>query len=338
MIQPSVDIVILNYNTRSILEKCLPQVIANSNYPNCNVVVVDNASTDDSVEFVKATYPNLELVVLPYNSGFAGGYNLSLKNRKADYFVLLNSDAEPAPNWLEPILEIVKNNPHFGACQPKILDYFNRTQFEYAGAAAGFIDVFGYPFCKGRIFGNVEKDNGQYNESGQIFWASGAAMFIKREAWEKANGLDEAFFAHMEEIDLCWRMQLLGYTIHNCHQSTFYHMGGATLSNQNPKKTYLNFRNSLLMLHKNLPANIKNKRILQRKLFDALAGALFLLQGKPKHFIQIIKAHQYFDKHKHNFQISENTVPLTQLSGVLDSSLVFGYFLKGKKTWSNWFN
>lgn len=335
---PSVDIVILNYNTRGILEKCLPQVIQNSNYPNCNIVLVDNASTDDSVQFVKTNYPNIELVELSYNSGFAGGYNLSLKNRTADYFVLLNSDAEPGPNWLEPILEIASQNPNFGACQPKILDYFKRSHFEYAGAAGGYIDVFGYPFCKGRIFGNVEADLNQYNQSEQIFWASGAAMFIKREAWEKANGLDEAFFAHMEEIDLCWRLQLLGYTIHNCHNSVFYHMGGATLSNQNPRKTYLNFRNSLLMLHKNLPSNIKNRRILQRKLFDGLAGVLFLIQGKPKHVVQIIKAHQYFDKHKQEFVISENTKPMTQLTGVLNASLVLGYFLKGKKTWNSWFH
>ena len=337
MNKPSVEIVILNYNTKSILEQCLPQVIANSQYENCTIVVVDNASTDNSVEFVKNTYPQLELVVLDSNTGFAGGYNRALKNRKADYFVLLNSDAEPEKGWLEPLLKMVDTYPNLGACQPKILDYFNRNKFEYAGAAGGFIEVFGYPFGKGRIFGNVEFDHQQYNQSQQIFWASGAAMFMKREAWEKANGLDEDFFAHMEEIDLCWRLQLLGYEIYNCHESTFYHMGGATLSNQNPRKTYLNFRNSLLMLHKNLPDSVKNKRIFQRKMFDGLAAFLFLIQGKPKHVWQIYKAHQYFDKEKKQFQISQNTQPLETLKGVLNHSLVFGYFLRGKKTWANWF-
>ena len=333
-----IEIVILNYNTKNILEQCLPQVVANSQYPNCKIVVVDNASTDDSANFVRTQYPDIELVVLDSNTGFAGGYNRGLKGRNADYFVMLNSDAEPAKGWLEPLMKMIEQFPDLGACQPKILDYFNRDKFEYAGAAGGYIDKFGYPFCKGRIFGNVEFDRQQYNQSEKIFWASGAAMFIKREAWEKANGLDEDFFAHMEEIDLCWRLQLLGYSIYNCHESIFYHMGGATLSNQNPRKTYLNFRNSLLMLHKNLPLQIKGKRILQRKLFDGLAGFLFLIQGKPKHVWQIFKAHQYFDKHKSEFQISSNTKPLKSLSGVLNHSLVFGYFLRNKKTWGSWFS
>lgn len=334
---PTIDIVILNYNTKEVLEKCLPKVIENSQYSNCKIVVVDNASTDESAQFIRETYPNLELIVLDSNTGFAGGYNRGLTGRSADYFVLLNSDAEPEKGWMEPMLKMVETHPDLGACQPKIIDYFNREKFEYAGAAGGYIDQFGYPFCMGRIFGNVEFDHGQYNHSNEIFWASGAAMFIKREAWEKANGLDEDFFAHMEEIDLCWRLQLLGYEIYNCHESTFYHMGGATLSNQNPRKTYLNFRNSLLMLHKNLPAEVKNKRIFQRKMFDGLAAFLFLIQGKPKHVWQIYKAHQYFDKEKKQFQISQNTQPLENLKGVLNHSLVFGYFLRGKKTWANWF-
>ena len=229
--------------------------------------------------------------VLPYNSGFAGGYNLSLKNRKADFFVLLNSDAEPAPNWLEPILEIANNNPNFGACQPKILDYFNHTKFEYAGAAAGYIDIFGYPFCKGRIFGNVETDNGQYNESGQIFWASGAAMFIKREAWEKANGLDEAFFAHMEEIDLCWRLKNIGYSVYVEPKSKIYHIGGGTLNKISTKKTFLNFRNNLITITKNdFSKNIILKLVF-RLILDGIAALKFLLAAQPSHFIAVIRAH-----------------------------------------------
>lgn len=335
---PTVDIVILNFNTKQILQQCLPNVVKHSSVPGCNVVVVDNASTDGSAEWVKTNYPEIELIVLPKNLGFAGGYNEALNGRKADYFVLLNSDAEPEENWIEPMFDLVHKHADLGAIQPKIKDYFNREKFEYAGAAGGFIDKFGYPFCKGRIFGHVEIDNGQYNSEDKLFWASGAAMFIKREAWEKANGLDVEFFAHMEEIDLCWRIQLLGYTIYQCSNSTVYHMGGATLSNQNPKKTYLNFRNSLLMLFKNLPEEKRNKRIFQRKLFDGLAAILFLIQGKPKHVWQIFKAHQFFDTHKHSFKRTQNTQPINNLNGVLKHSLVIGYFLQGKKTWQSWFN
>lgn len=329
-----IDVVILNYNTRSLLETLLPHVLAHSAGDGVQVVVADNASTDGSAEFVTEHYPGIELILMDKNRGYAGGYNTCLKNRQADYFVLLNSDAEPAAGWLQPLINMAAAHPNLGAAQPHILDYYNRTRFEYAGAAGGFMDHFGFPFCRGRIFGNVEQNLGQYNEPRQVFWATGAALFISRKAWEQAGGLDEAFFAHMEEIDLCWRLQQLGYEIWSCPDSVVYHMGGGTLSNQSPRKTYLNFRNSLLMLYKNLPAERKGKTLFARKLFDGLAGVFFLLQGKPGHIAQIIKAHRDFARYKQQTRPVEQPKPLDQLTGVLHGSLVLNYFLKGRKIWS----
>ena len=331
---PRIDIVILNYNTRGLLEKLLPLVIRHSDYPGAQVVVADNASTDGSADCVAENFPATELIRMDQNRGYAGGYNECLRGRTADYFVLLNSDAEPAPGWLEPLLNLATHRPDFGAAQPSIMDYYRREKFEYAGASGGFMDHFGFPFCRGRIFGNVETDNGQYPESRQVFWATGAAMFISRKAWEAAGGLDEAFFAHMEEIDLCWRLQNMGYEIWTCTDSTVYHMGGGTLSNQSPRKTYLNFRNSLLMLHKNLPEERKEQTLFARKLFDGLAGMFFLLQGKPGHIPQIIRAHRDFGKLRKTMPAMPSPKPLDELIGVLHGSLVLNYFLKGRKVWS----
>jgi GT2 family glycosyltransferase len=333
---PSVDVVILNYNTRDILAKCLPQVLKYSQQDNVRIVLVDNASTDDSVSFVKNTFGNaIEIIQHEQNYGFAGGYNKALTQCNADYFLLLNSDAEPANElWIDELIQLAAQYPQLGAAQPSILDYHNRNKFEYAGANGGFLDLYGFPFCRGRIFGNVETNEQQYTESVPLFWASGAALFIKREVWEQAQGLDIQFFAHMEEIDLCWRIQLLGYEIKSCPKSEVYHIGGATLSNHNPRKTFLNFRNGLMMLHKNLPESERSKKILQRKLFDALAGVFFLLQGKPKHTLQIIRAHREYDQLKTTLLPSANAKPLKSLVGILKGSLVFHYFFLGKKTWS----
>lgn len=335
---PRIDVVILNYNTRHILAQCLPKVLEYSQHENVRVILADNASTDDSVEYVKNTFGSkIQIITLQENYGFAGGYNHALKQCTGDYFVLLNSDAEPGnANWLQELYAVAQKHPDFAAAQPKILDYKRNGKFEYAGAAGGFIDYFGFPFCKGRIFGNVETDTGQYNQEEPIFWASGAALFIKRDAWEAVNGLDPNFFAHMEEIDLCWRIQLQNLQIYSCPSAIVYHMGGATLSNQNPKKTYLNFRNSLIMLHKNLPDTLSAKRIFQRKLFDGLAGIFFLLQGKPLHTLQIIKAHREYDRIKAGIQKSENRLKIEAIKGMMRESLVFSYFFKGKKTFSSY--
>lgn len=327
------EVVILNFNTRNLLAQLLPTVIANSKHPDVRIVVADNASSDGSADFVAENFPDVELIRMNENRGYAGGYNECLKNRTADYFVLLNSDAEPAAGWLEPLWKLAEK-PGFGAAQPMILDYYKRDKFEYAGAAGGYMDHFGFPFCRGRIFGNVELNNGQYNDTRQVFWATGAALFISREAWETAGGLDEAFFAHMEEIDLCWRLQNAGYSIWASHESAVYHMGGGTLSNQSPRKTYLNFRNSLLMLHKNLPADRKERVLFARKLFDGLAGAFFLMQGKPGHIFQIIKAHRDFAELRKTVKAVSKPLPMDTLCGVLHGSLVFNYFIKGRKTWA----
>ncbi|MFM2335846.1 MAG: hypothetical protein RIS91_1849 [Bacteroidota bacterium] len=337
MSHPTINIVILNYNTRNLLQQCLPTVIRNSQYPGASITVVDNASTDDSASWMRNHYPEIRFIQLTENTGYAGGYNEALKQCNEDYFVLLNSDAEPDEQWLGPLLQLVAQHPDLGAAQPHLIDYYKRNQFEYAGAAGGFIDKFGYPFCRGRIFGHVEFNQNQYNKPMPIFWASGAALFIKREAWEKAGGLDLAFFAHMEEIDLCWRLQLMGYSVWSCPESKVFHIGGATLSNQSPRKTFLNFRNNLLMLHKNLNPSDRNARIFSRKLFDGLAGVFFLLQGKWSHIPQIVKAHREFDRIKDQFPATPNPLPLTQLTGTLNDSIVLGYFLKSKKTWSQWF-
>lgn len=327
----TVDIVILNFNTWPLLEKLLPGVIANSQLPGVNVVVADNASTDGSAAWMRENYPQIELISMEKNLGYAGGYNQALKGRKADIFILLNSDAEPAENWLQPLLEFAENHPEMGAAQPKLMDYYKREKFEYAGASGGYLDHYGYPFCRGRIFGNVETDEGQYNDTREVFWATGAAFVIRREAWEKAGGLDERFFAHMEEIDLCWRLQSLGYKNYVIPASVVYHMGGGTLSNLSPRKSFYNFRNSLMMLYKNLPEDERNKIIFQRKLFDGLAAIFFLLQGKFAHILQIRKAHQAFEKLKSEIPARPDAKHLRELNTVMNSSLVFNYFLKARK-------
>lgn len=330
----SVDIVILNYNTRHLLEELLPLVISRSEVAGARVVVADNASTDGSADFVANQFPQIELIRLTENTGYAGGYNQALKGRTADYFVLLNSDAEPAENWLPPLLNFAETHPELGAAQPKLLDYFKRNKFEYAGASGGYLDHFGYPFCRGRIFGNVEFDNGQYDDITEIFWATGAAFFIRREAWEKAGGLDERFFAHMEEIDLCWRLQGLGYHNYVIPASVVYHMGGGTLSNLSPRKSFFNFRNSLMMLYKNLPESERDSVIFKRKLFDGLAAIFFLLQGKFAHIAQISKAHKAFEALKADLQTSLQPQGRKQLKTVMKSSLVFDYFLRWQKHFS----
>ena len=339
MSNPTIDIVILNYNTIDVVKECLPQVIENTRYPGAQVVFVDNNSTDGSADWVETTYgEQIELIKLKKNNGFAGGYNEALENRTADYFVLLNSDATPKQKrWLKPLVDLLEGNPNIAAAQPKILSYRDHDKFEYAGAAGGFIDYLGFPFCKGRIFGDVELDKDQYNDSTPIFWASGAAMFIRRTSWQQAKGLDESFFAHMEEIDLCWRLKNLGHEIYSCPESVVYHIGGATLSNQNPRKTFLNFRNGLLMMYKNLPDSIREKRIFQRKLLDGLAGIKFFFEGQTKHTVQIIRAHKEFKELKKNIKTSSNAPLLVEHSGVLPHSIVWGYFFRNKKTWSSWY-
>ncbi|MCP9201119.1 glycosyltransferase [Gramella sp. GC03-9] len=285
-------VVILNWNGKELLRQFLPSVIQNSE--EATIYVADNASTDGSVKFLKAEFPEIRIIQNSSNAGYAGGYNQALRDLDEDIFILLNSDVEVSPGWLGPILQIFEKEPQTAVVQPKILDYKKKDHFEYAGAAGGFIDAYGYPFCRGRIFQELEKDHGQYNEDAYIFWASGACLAIRKSAFREAEGLDEDFFAHQEEIDLCWRLQNMGYRIKFAGRSRIYHVGGATLANMNPMKTYLNFRNSLYLLLKNIESPKVYFIILMRMVLDGIAGVKFLTEGKWNHFFAILRAHGSF--------------------------------------------
>lgn len=293
---PKTAVVILNWNGQKLLEKFLPIVIKNSEHPDVEIIVADNASTDNSISFLKEFFPSVRIIELDLNYGFAGGYNKALKQVDAEYFLLLNSDVAPEPDWLEPLISELNNNSNTGACMPKIRAYNDPEMFEYAGAAGGYIDWLGYPFCRGRILNKIEKDKGQYNEPTPVFWATGAALMIRSELYKKTDGLDESFFAHMEEIDLCWQIKNMGYNIMAIPSSEVLHVGGATLNQQHPKKTYLNFRNNMLMMVKNLPANKLFITLLIRTIMDGIAGIHFILKGEFNHFFAVIKAHGNYYK------------------------------------------
>ncbi|GGB66071.1 glycosyl transferase family 2 [Flavobacterium suaedae] len=287
-----IAVVILNWNGKNLLQDFLPYVVKYS--PEAAIYVADNASTDDSVSFLKANYPDIKIIENKQNYGYAGGYNAALKEVKEDIYVLLNSDVEVTENWLTPVLQLFDSEPNTTFIQPKILDYYNKNHFEYAGAAGGYIDKYGIPFCRGRILNTIEEDNGQYNDNAEIFWASGACLFVRRDVFWELNGFDEDFFAHQEEIDLCWRAFNKGYTAKFCSQSIIYHVGGATLQTNNPRKTFLNFRNSLWMMLKNLPANKLFPVLFVRLAMDGAAGMHYLLKGQVLHLWALLKAHYYF--------------------------------------------
>ncbi|BAV04415.1 glycosyltransferase family 2 protein [Filimonas lacunae] len=328
---PEVAIVILNYNGRNYLEKFLPSVLA-STYTNKRVIVADNASLDDSVAFVKANFPQVELILNTSNYGFAGGYNKALEQVKSDYYVLLNSDVEVTPNWIEPVITLMQQDSAIKVCQPKLLDYHRKDYFEYAGASGGWLDFLGYPLARGRVFETLEKDKQQYNDPIPIFWASGAAMFIEADVYHAAGGLDEYFFAHQEEIDLCWRVQLAGHKLYCCPASVVYHVGGGTLP-KGHRKTYLNFRNNIIMLLKNLPASEKIWKIPFRILLDWAFAFKCILSGDTNSVKAIFKAHYdviAWTKTEKAFR-PVAIKPMRQLAGVVERSIVWAYFLKGRK-------
>jgi len=326
-----VAVVILNWNGKELLEKFLPSVVRFSS--EATVYVADNASTDNSVSFVSEFFPTIKIIQNKVNGGYAKGYNDALKNLSEDIFVLLNSDVELTENWLQPIISEFEKDASVVAAQPKILDYKNKHYFEYAGAAGGFIDKYGYPYCRGRVFNTLEKDVGQYNDVSQIFWASGACLFVKAEAFWQAGGLDEDYFAHQEEIDLCWRLQAKGGKILYVGASEVYHVGGATLAILNPKKTFYNFRNSLLNLLKNAAGTKAFTALFVRMLLDGLAAFQFLFQGKPKHFFAILKAHYSFYSMMPKF-IQKRKVFSSTLKYYTIKSIVFQYFIKNKKVFT----
>lgn len=330
--KPEVAIVILNWNGLSFLKTFLPFVIA-STYENKRVILADNHSDDGSVAFVREQFPGVEIIENSENKGFAAGYNMALKRVQSDYYVLLNSDVEVTASWIEPIVELMENDTTIAACQPKILSYNDRAMFEYAGASGGWIDNFGYPFTRGRVFDTCEKDHGQYDEAQPCFWASGAALFIRAQLYHQAGGFDEYFFAHQEEIDLCWRLQRRGYKIYVQPSSVVYHVGGGTLPKGNSRKTYLNFRNNMIMMHKNLPVGSAIWKLPARVLLNGLVALKSLGDSGSGDFMAIVKAHiDYLSWMTKKKMPPAMLAQDTKVSGWYEGSIVWDYFVKGKKT------
>ncbi len=332
--KPFVSIVILNFNGAKYLAQFLPSVLA-TQYENFEVVVADNGSSDDSIILIKEKFPSVKIITSATNEGFAGGYNWALKNIEADYFVLLNSDVEVDPNWITPMVNLLESDASIGACQPKILSYADRTTFEYAGACGGWIDSLGYPFSRGRVFDVCEKDEKQYDQAAPIFWATGACMMIRSKLFFAMNGFDADFFAHQEEIDLCWRMQLAGHQIYACPSSKVFHVGAGTLP-RGGRKVFLNFRNNLIMLTKNLPWTELVWKLPFRFALDAISAYKGLLSGDKDFFLAIAKAHfAYFGYClAGGIKRSKSPKPLQSLGGVYNGSLVFDYFIKNKQFFS----
>lgn len=328
---PKVAVVILNWNGRKYLEQFLPALLA-STYPNKKIIVADNASTDDSVAFIKEHFPTVELLFNSSNEGFAKGYNSALKRVESDYYVLLNSDVEVTKHWIEPVITLMESDVTIAACQPKIRSYAMGHMFEYAGACGGWIDSLGYPFARGRVFDLVENDVGQYDDVQPCFWASGAALFVKAKIYQQLGGLDEYFFAHQEEIDFCWRLQLAGYKIYVQPQSVVYHIGGGTLPKENTQKVFLNFRNNLVMLAKNLSFKQSLWKIPARICLDIIAALKGLVGGSGGYFVAIFKAHIYFLKWL-IIDRRQSLKPATKkrtLYGVYKGSVIWQHFVKKK--------
>ena len=320
-------VVILNWNGKAFLEKFLPNVIRHSS-TDAEIIVADNASGDDSVSFIRSNFPSVRIIINEKNEGFTGGYNIALKQVEADYFVLLNSDVEVSKDWLKPLIALMEKDKSIAACQPKIIAYNDRSEFEYAGAGGGFIDKLGYPFCRGRIFNTLEKDKGQYNDTIDVFWATGACMFVRASVYRELGGLDENFFAHMEEIDLCWRLWNAGRKVAVVPQSQVWHVGGGSLPRSSARKTYLNFRNNLLLIYKNYPTQ-KISGVLRRRFFlDGIAFGLFVLQGHFGDAAAVCRARRHYRRMKKEFvKSSVNSFPPVIYHG----SILKDYHIKGLK-------
>lgn len=338
-----VAIVILNWNGRGMLERFMPSVVKYSHGVrftvldteySTEVTVADNGSTDDSVAFLQENYPDVPLVRLDRNYGFAEGYNKALEQVEADYYVLLNSDVECTPRWIEPVIRIMDGNQKIAVMQPKLLMYDRKDTFEYAGGAGGFIDSYGYPYCRGRLFSTLEKDHGQYDDDCDIFWATGAAMFVRASVWHELGGLDADFFAHMEEIDFCWRVHNAGYRVAYCPQSKLYHVGGGTLPKSNPFKTQLNFRNNLSMLYKNLPDERRDKVLRMRMFLDRVAAVKFLVEGHWGEFKAVRKAHKEFHGWRERLKEKRAAIKPHAVSQVYQGTLLVEYYLLGRKTFT----
>jgi len=323
-------VVILNWNGRRMLERFLPSVVANTR-GDAEVIVADNGSTDDSIEFLKEHYPTLRLILMDKNYGFAEGYNRALRQIDAEYYVLLNDDVEVTPGWTEKMTALMDSDPAIAAAQPLLKMFDQRDHFEYAGGAGGYIDKLGYPFCRGRLFSTIEEDKGQYADTREVFWASGAAMFVRASVWRELGGLDGDFFAHMEEIDFCWRAKNKGYKIIASSVAEVFHVGGGTLPKSSPFKTQLNFRNNLAMLYKNLPANRMRRTLFIRMILDGVAALSFLLKGNSGEFRAVFKAHKEFRQWKPQLKIKRAAINPHEVSCIYRRSLLVQYHLKGKR-------
>lgn len=332
---PAIAVVILNWNGERFLRTFLPSVVQHSGFMGTRIVVADNGSSDGSIAFLHKEYPDVQTIELGKNYGFAEGYCRALSQIQATYYVLLNSDVEVTPNWLEPLYKAMEEDPHLGACMPKLLSLSHRDHFEYAGASGGFIDRFGYPFCRGRILNEIEKDEGQYDDRRPVFWASGACMFVRAAAYRKVGGLDGAFFAHMEEIDLCWRLHRADYSVAVMPQSVVFHLGGGTLPNNNPFKLYLNYRNSLFLLFKNLPLSGLVPVMFARMVLDGMSAAVYLVNGQIKNVAAVIRAHCAFYRHIPALITSRRSLKRFSVSKhhkeIYRGSIVFDFYFRRKK-------
>ena len=330
-----IAVVILNWNGAKLLQQYLPSVCAHTDEAIADVIVADNGSTDNSLDVMRNEFPSVRVMAFPENYGFAEGYNRAIAQlQEYPYIVLLNSDVATSKGWLQPLYEYAEQHPDVAALQPKIRAYREPEAFEYAGACGGYLDCNGYAYCRGRIFDTVERDNGQYDDVCEVAWASGAALFVRTELYMQAGGLDAAFFAHMEEIDLCWRLRLMGYRIMAVPQGEVFHYGGASLDNSSPRKLYLNYRNNLLMMYKNLPADIRAWRIFRRKLYDGVSAVKYLVSGNMPYVKAVWDAHRDYNKMKNQYHTQPaenrlNDLPQGRVNIILD------YFLRGKKKYSD---
>jgi GT2 family glycosyltransferase len=326
-------VVILNYNGSKFLKRFLPGVVEKSLHV-ADIIVADNNSTDDSIELLENEFPQVKLIKLAENKGYAGGYNNALKQVNADYYILLNSDIEVTDGWIESVIDLMDSDENIAACQPKILSWHDKTRFEYAGAAGGYIDKYGYPFCRGRIFQSIEEDKGQYDDVKEVFWASGACMFVRSDVFHQLGGFDEDFFAHMEEIDFCWRAKNSGYKIMVQPSSVVYHIGGGTLPKSSARKTYLNFRNNFSLLYKNIEQKRLFMTFLFRLILDGVAGIKFLLEGHPADTWSVIKAHFYFYKNFGKLNKKRKQLKHNKISCIYKGNVVIEHYILHKTVFS----
>lgn len=331
---PKIAIVILNYNGVKFLKKFLPTVIEHSS-DDAEIWVADNCSTDGSVELLEEQFEDINIIQNETNSGFATGYNKALSQISADYYILLNSDIEVTSDWIMPVISLMESDSSIGACQPKIRSYFNKELFEYAGASGGFIDKYGYPFCRGRLFLSLEKDDGQYDDSIEVFWATGACMFVRAELFHKLNGFDDDFFAHMEEIDFCWRIKSLGNKVMVCPSSMVFHVGGGTLPVGSARKTYLNFRNNFVLLIKNLPSSQLFFVLTTRLFLDFFAGMKFLVQGGFSDFIAVIRAHLYVYRNWSLIKRKRKNTVRNHVSKIYKGNIAIDHYLLRKRKYAD---